>query len=157
MTKSRTLPRLLLLAVVWPAPAFAQSMPESDPAPAAALAPPPGTEADPTIVTADEAMAMSRRQVRDMVARTCPPGAADSDVVVCGRREGVSRYRLPLPIAAAPGSRERAGGEQLAAMAAGSERCSAVGRDQQCGGGFDVIGIGFAVVRGIARALANRD
>ena len=42
-------------------------------------------------------------------------------------------------------------------MDAGSERCSAVGRDQQCGGGFDMIGIGFAIVRGIAQALVNRD
>ena len=148
MTKSRTLPALLLLAAALPAAAFAQGDP---------LLPQAGTESEPTIVTADEALAMSRAQLRDAVARGCPPGTPDSDVVVCGRREGMSRYRLPLPSAPVPGSREQAGGEQLAAMAAGSERCSAVGRDQQCGGGFDIIGIGFAVVRGIAQALANRD
>jgi hypothetical protein len=157
MTKSRTLPALLLLAMAWPAATFGQAEAVPDPAHEAPAPPQPGTEAAPTLVTADEAVAMSRRQVSDMVARTCPPGATDSDVVVCGRRAGVSLYRLPLPVAPAPGTGERAGGEQLARMDAGSERCSAVGRDQQCGGGFDMIGIGFAIVRGIAQALANRD
>ncbi|MEA3012497.1 MAG: hypothetical protein QOD42_1042 [Sphingomonadales bacterium] len=157
MTKSRTLPALLLLALAGPAASFGQSISTSDPAHEAAAPPQPGTDAAPTIVTADEAVAMSRRQVSDMVARACPPGAEDSDVVVCGRRAAQSPYRLPLPVAPTPGTGERAGGEQLAAMEAGSTRCSAVGRDQQCGGGFDVIGIGFAIVRGIAQALINRD
>jgi hypothetical protein len=157
MTKSRTLPALLLLAIAWPAAAFGQTLPVADPAHEASPPPQPGTEAAPTIVTADEAVAMSRRQVSDMVGQACPPGATDSDVVVCGRRAGVSPYRLPLPVAPTPGTGERAGGEQLAQMDAGSTRCSAVGRDQQCGGGFDIFGIGFAIVRGIAQALANRD
>jgi hypothetical protein len=156
MTKSRTLPALLL-AMAWPAAAFGQSTPLPDPAHEAPAPPQPGTEAAPTIVTADEAVAMGRRQVSEMVAQACPSGTTDSDVVVCGRRAGVSRYRLPLPVAPTPGTGERAGGEQLAAMEAGGTRCSAVGRDQQCGGGLDIFGIGFAVVRGIAQALANRD
>lgn len=155
MTKSRTLPALLLLAMAWPAAAAGQTVPAPDPAYEAL--PQPGTEAAPTIVTADEAVAMSRRQVSDMVARTCPPGAADSDVVVCGRRAARSPYRLPLPVAPTPGTGERAGGEQLAAMDAGGTLCSAVGRDQRCGGGFDIFGIGFAIIRGVAQALANRD
>jgi hypothetical protein len=155
MTKSRTLPALLLLAIAWPAASFAQAMPVADPVQEAL--PQPGTEAAPTIVTADEAMAMGRRQVTELVARTCPPGAADSDVVVCGRRAVRSPYRLPLPVAPTPGTGERAGGEQLAAMNAGGTLCSAVGRDQRCGGGFDIFGIGFAIVRGVAQALANRD
>ncbi len=158
MTKSRTLPALLLLAMAWPAAAFGQSQALYDPAYREAPAPLPGSDAVPTIVTADEAVAMGRRQVSDLVGRGCPPGTTDSEVIVCGRRrEGVSRYRLPLPIAPVPGTGEQAGGEQLAAMDAGSGRCSAVGRDQQCGGGFDMIGIGFAIARGIAQALANRD
>jgi len=157
MTKSRTLPALLLLASAWPAAAFGQAGAVSDPVEATAPPPDPGTEAAPTIVTADEAVAMSRRQLREMVARVCPPGTTDSDVVVCGRRASVSPYRLPLPVAPARGTGEQAGGAQRAAMNAGSGRCSAVGRDQQCGGGFDVIGIGFTIVRGIAQALANRD
>lgn len=157
MTKSRTLPALLLLAMAWPAPALAQSPPLPDPANEAPPPPQPGTDAAPTIVTADEAVAMSRRQVSEIVAQVCPPGTTDSDVVVCGRRAGMSPYRLPLPVAPTPGTGEQAGGEQLAAMDAGSTRCSAVGRDQQCGGGFDIFGIGFAIVRGIAQALINRD
>jgi len=157
MTKSRTLPALLLLAMAWPAPAFAQTMPLPDPAHEEPAPPQPGTDAAPTIVTADEAVAMGRRQVTEMVAQACPPGATDNDVVVCGRRAARSPYRLPLPSAPVPGTGERAGGEQLAAMDAGSTRCSAVGRDQQCGGGFDIFGIGFAIARGVAQALANRD
>lgn len=157
MTKSRTSPALLLLALAGPAAAFGQSASLPDPAHEEAPPPQPGTDAAPTIVTADEAVAMSRRQVREMVARVCPPGATDNDVVVCGRRAGISPYRLPLPVAPTPGTGERAGGAQRAAMEAGGTYCSAVGRDQQCGGGFDVIGIGFAIVRGIAQALINRD
>ncbi|HEV7658795.1 MAG TPA: hypothetical protein VGO55_03005 [Allosphingosinicella sp.] len=157
MTKSRTLPGLLLLGIAGPAASFGQSISTPDPAHEEAAPPQPGTDAAPTIVTADEAVAMSRRQVSDMVARTCPPGAEDSDVVVCGRRAARSPYRLPLPVAPTPGTGERAGGAQRAAMEAGDTYCSAVGRDQQCGGGFDMIGIGFAIVRGIAQALINRD
>jgi hypothetical protein len=157
MTKSRTLPALLLLALAGPAAALGQSIAAPDPAHEEAPPPQPGTDAAPTIVTADEAVAMSRRQVSDMVARTCPPGAQDSDVVVCGRRAGLSPYRLPLPSAPVRGTGERAGGAQLAEIDAGGTYCSAVGRDQQCGGGFDMIGIGFAIVRGIAQALLNRD
>jgi hypothetical protein len=157
MTKSRTLPALLLLASVGPGAAFGQSVAAPDPAHEEAPLPQPGTDAAPTIVTADEAVAMSRRQVSEMVAQVCPAGATDNDVVVCGRRPGISRYRLPLPVAPTPGTSERAGGEQLAAMEAGGTGCSAVGRDQQCGGGFDLLGIGFTIVSGIARALANRD
>lgn len=153
MTKSRTLPALLILAMAWPAAAYGQG----DPAHEGPAAPQPGTIAAPTIVTADEAMAMNRAQVRDVVARRCPEGALDDEIVVCGRREGPSPYRLPLPTVPVPGSTERAGGAQLAAMDAGSTRCSTVGRAQQCGGGLDLIGIGFTIVRGIAQALANRD
>jgi len=153
MTKSRTLPGLIALAacLAWPAAAAVQNEAAVDPALQS------GTGAAPTIVTADEALAMSRTQVRDLVASGCPPGTLDSDVVVCGRRGGVSRYRLPLPTPVVPGTGEQAGGEQLAAMDAGSARCSAVGRDQQCGGGFDIFAIGFVIVRGLVQALANRD
>ena len=51
----------------------------------------------------------------------------------------------------------RAGDAQLYAMEANNQRCSPVGRDQVCGGGLDVIGIGLAIMRGIAQAVANRD
>ena len=151
---SRTLPALFLLVLVLPLPAIAQTgLPQDQP-----LLPQPGTPEAPTIVTADEAIAMDRARVRDVVEADCPPGQLDEEVIVCGRRPGYQRYRVPM---AGPdisqGTRERAGDAQLYAMDAGGTRCSAVGRDQQCGGGLDVIGIGFAIVRGLTQALANRD
>ena len=151
---SRTLPALFLLVLVLPLPATAQTgLPQDQP-----LLPQPGTPEAPTIVTADEAIAMDRARVRDVVEADCPPGQLDEEVIVCGRRPGYQRYRVPISGPdISQGTRERAGDAQLYAMDAGGTRCSAVGRDQQCGGGLDVIGIGFAIVRGPTQALANRD
>ena len=122
-------PALLLVAAAWPA--------------AAAQGP-------------AEAAARQQAQVRELVAQSCPPGAGN-EVVVCGRREPVQRYRAPLPELAATRTPERAGEEQLAAMAADAGRCSPAIRDQQCGGGLDMIGIGFTIARAVVQALANRD
>lgn len=154
MTKSRRLPALILLILVVPAPAAAQtSLPEET-----APLPEPGTAESPTIVTADEAIAMGRAQIRDMISIDCPPGRAGEEVVVCGRRQNPSRYRLPLARAElGRGTGVRAGDAQLHAMEANDQRCTPIGRDNGCGDGIDVIGIGFAIVRGIAQALANRD
>jgi len=151
---SRTLPALFLLVVTGPFPAAAQTGLPQDPRPL----PQPGTAEAPTLVTADEAIAMDRARVRGILDRECPPGLLDEDVVVCGRRPGYQRYRVPMTGPdISRGTRARAGDAQLHALDAGRTGCSAVGRDQQCGGGLDVIGIGFALVRGIAQALANRD
>ena len=153
MTKSRTLPALFLRVAAGPLPALAQTgFPPDEP-----QLPLPGSPDQPTLVTADEAIAMDRARVRDVLDTECPAGL-DDEVVVCARRPGYQRYRVPMSGPdVSRGTRERAADAQLYAMGAGSERCSAVGRDQQCGGGLDIIGIGFAVVRGIAQALANRD
>jgi hypothetical protein len=96
---------------------------------------------------ADLAIDAQRRMVREMVSDRCPPRANPDDILVCGRRSAIEAYRLPLPVAQHPGLRERAGGEQLAAMEAGGSRCSTVGRDQLCGGGLDVLAIAFTAVR----------
>lgn len=137
MTKSRTaLMSLVPLLAAWPGAAAAQAV---------------------TAVTAEEAIARQQAMVRDVVERRCAAGAESGDIVVCGRREPIQRYRVPLPVQPAPGVHGRAGGEQLAAMDAGNGRCSTVGRDQQCGGGLDVIGIGFTIARAVVKALANRD
>ena len=154
MVKSRTLPTVFLLVVTGTVPAAAQTGLLSDAPPL----PQPGTPEQPAIVTADEAIAMDRARVHAIIDRDCPPGLLDEEVVVCGRRPGIQRYRVPM---AGPdfsqGTHIRAGDAQLHAMAANDQDCSPVGRDQMCGGGIDLIGIGFAVVRGIAQALANRD
>ena len=134
MTKSRTaLIALVPLLAAWPGAATAQA------------------------VTAEEAIAQQQAQVRGVVERRCPAGAGGEDIVVCGRPERVQRYRVPLPAPETAGIHARAGGEQLAAMDGGDDRCSTVGRDQQCGGGLDMIGIGFTIARAVVQALANRD
>jgi hypothetical protein len=143
MAKSRRLPALFLLVAADPLPAAAQPPPTPDP---------------PTIVTADEAIALDRARMRDFVAIDCPPGREGEEVIVCGRRAGFPRYRVPMADPdIGPRGRNRAAAAQLEAMAANDQSCSPVGRDNGCGGGLDVIGIGFAILRGIAQALANRD
>jgi hypothetical protein len=90
MTKSRTLPALFL-AVLQPLPLTAQTgLPDDRPA-----LPQPGTAAAPTIVTADEAIAMGRARVHEILDTECPPGLSD-EVVVCGRRLAFQRYRVPM-------------------------------------------------------------
>jgi len=154
MTMSRTLPALILLVVTGPLPAVAQTGFPTDNPPL----PQPGTPDQPTLVTADEAIAMNRVRVRSLLETECPPGQLDEEVIVCGRRPGFQRYRVPMTGPdVSRGTRERAADAQLYAMGAGSERCSAVGRDQMCGGGLDILGIGATIVRGIVQALANRD
>ena len=154
MTKSRTLPALVLLVLAGPLPAMAGTAVFQDASPP----PQPGTADQPTIVTADEAIAMDRVRLRTVLDTECPPGQLDEEIVVCGRRQGFQRYRVPTTgLDTSEGTRQRAGDAQLHAMEAGSTRCSAVGRDQECGGGLDIIAIGFTIVRGIAQALMNRD
>ncbi len=142
---SRTLPALLLLTLVIPAPALGQ-------------APVPGPSGSPRTVTAEEAIEIDRARLRNVLETDCPPITLDDEVVVCGRRPDYRRFRVPMSGAdVSAGTRERSADAQRYALEAGGTRCSAVGRDQICGGGLDVIGIGFAIVRGIAQALANRD
>jgi hypothetical protein len=64
------------------APAAAQSGFPGDAPPL----PQPGTADAPTIVTADEAMAMGRAQLRDVLSIDCPRGREGEEVIVCGRR-----------------------------------------------------------------------
>ena len=90
MTKSRTLPALILLVLTGPLPAVAQTAFADEPP-----LPQPATPEQLTIVTADEAIALDRVRMRDVVNTECPPGQLDDDVVVCGRRPGFQRYRVP--------------------------------------------------------------
>ncbi len=86
----------------------------------------------------------------------CPTRSADDEIVVCGTRDDDARYRVE-PSRLPPSAANRAGGEQMSALNAGSGRCSTTGPHVQCAGGLDVLGIIFGVARAIARARANRD
>ena len=99
-----------------------------------------------------------REALRTALRIACPPPEEEGEIVVCGTREERDRrHRLPPSPGAYPAAADRAGGEQRAALAIDSGRCTAVGRDQQCNRGLDMIGIGFAIARAVAQAIANRD
>jgi hypothetical protein len=107
--------------------------------------------------TADQLIAEQREALRGALRIDCPPGADEAEIVVCGWRDRGSRqHRLP-PVATRPGAADRAGGEQRAALANATDTCTPVGRDQQCNGGLDLIGIGFTIARALAQALVNDD
>ena len=91
--------------------------------------------------------------VRDLVRRQCAPGG--DEITVCGRRERAERYRLPFPAAPAPSVHDQAGGEQRAALAIDTGRCTAVGRDQDCGH-VDFLGMGLMIVREVIAGLERR-
>lgn len=121
---------------------------------AALVAAPAGAQSDEV----DRAIAGQRAGLRAAMRLDCPPAGDDSEIVVCGSRaEDDRRHRLPLAGRPPPGAADRAGGEQRAAMAIDTSRCTAVGRDQQCTSGLDVIGIGFTIARAVGQALLNRD
>ena len=86
--------------------------------------------------------------------RECPRSEGD-EIFVCRSRDD-ERYRVP-PSQPVAGAASRAGGEQMAALAANPGACSTVGPHVRCAGGLDVFGIAFTLVRAIARARANRD
>ena len=118
-------------------------------APFAVYAAPAGAQSDPVDA--------QRQEVRQAIAPECERSTVEV-LVVCGRTEEQQeaesrRYR----VAATPIRRETAGNAQRDAMAANDQRCTPVGRAQQCSGGLDVIGIGFMVARAIATAAARRD
>jgi hypothetical protein len=91
--------------------------------------------------------------VHDLIQRQCPAGG--DEITVCGRRERPERYRLPLPVAAAPSRHDQAGGEQRTALAIDTSRCTTVGRDQNCGS-VDFLGMGIMIVREIIAGIERR-
>lgn len=109
----------------------------------------PALSADP--------VAAQQAELRAVLRPRCLAPGEDEEIVVCGQRDD-DRYRVPPPLV--PGVRPagaRAGGEQRAAMAANDQSCTPIGRDQQCNGGLNVIGIGLTIARAIGQAIANRD
>lgn len=131
MTKSRM--AIVALVAIWSLPVSAQS----------------------NVVEAR--IAAQRSALREAMRLDCPPTGDEAEIVVCGRRDEDRRFRVEPALSASPRGADRAGGEQRAALAIDSSRCTAVGRDQQCTAGVDVIGIGIAVARAIGRALADGD
>ena len=111
----------------------------------------------PAFAQPGDPVAAQQAELRTILRPQCPPPGEEEEIVVCGRRDD-DRYRLPPQLI--PGSTPagaRAGGEQRAAMAVNDQRCSPVGRDQQCNGGLNVIGIAATIARAIGQAIANRD
>jgi len=106
--------------------------------------------------TADQAIAAQRSGLREALRLDCPPAEGD-EIVVCGSRQEEDRRQRLAPLSGAGGAGGRAGGEQRAALAIDSGSCTTVGRDQQCTSGLDMVGIGFAIARAVAQAIANRD
>ena len=131
MAKSRTAPFLIFLLA--PVPAAAQT------------------------ASPEELVEAQRSRLRETVRIDCPPSSDEEEIVVCGSR-GEDRHRLPLPVGPDPHlPANRAGGEQRAALAIDTSRCSTVGPNQQCTQGLDLLGIAFTAARAVAQALINRD
>jgi len=97
-----------------------------------------------------------RRELRTSLNPGCPANINPDEIVVCGTRND-ERHRVPpqeVPGAIANG--DRAAGAQRAALGADDQRCTAVGRAQQCNGGLNMIAIGETLVRAID-AIADPD
>lgn len=133
MTKSRPTPLLWL-------------------APALMLAGPAAAQSD----MATDLVEAQRTELRATMRPGCAPSGNDADIVVCARRDD-DRYRVPAgPVAEGSSRAERAGGAQLAAMAANdADRCSPVGRHQQCGH-VDFLGMGLMIVREVIAGIERR-
>jgi hypothetical protein len=131
MTKSRkALPLLALLAAT---PAIAQP------------------------IDAARLVEAQRESLRESMRLDCPAVGETDEIIVCGSREEDRSQRLPLAVLREPRAADRAAGEQRAALDIDSSRCTAVGRAQQCNGGLDMIGIGFAIARALGAAIAEPD
>jgi hypothetical protein len=136
MTKSRIAPAALVLML-------------SGPAPAASIASPrPGIE---------QMIENQRRELRDAMRIDCPQARDEEEIVVCGRQQENDRHRLPIPVARAAGVADQAGGEQRAALAADTSRCTAVGPNQQCTRGLDMMAIGAFAFRVARRLIEGRE
>ena len=118
---------------------------------AAALVCAPASAAPP--LSAEEALAHQQSSLRSGLGLDCDRGAAE--IVVCGR-QGPDPNRLPLPVAPEPGARRS--GEPVdpsETLALSAEKCTAVGRDQQCSGGIPILGIALMIVQTVVKAAVK--
>lgn len=104
--------------------------------------------------TAEEALARYKATFAPAGARGCAAPGADGEIVVCGRRTETSP-RLPLPMEPATGARVTDGAPRASAERgeAGTERCSTVGPNQQCGGGLPIFGIAATIAKVVAQTV----
>ena len=97
-------------------------------------------------ITADQAMANFRNSI-DTPVRRCPGPGSGEEVIVCAQRPEENRFRVPLYAAPDESPAARAGGEQRAALEQNDQRCTPIGRMQQCGGGLPIAAIAAYVIR----------
>lgn len=88
------------------------------------------------VVSAEQAIETHRRSFQPVELLDCPPSVGE-EIVVCAKRSARSE-RLPLPIEPVAG--ERIAGEMPRATSAAEPSCSAVGRDNGCGGTIPILG-----------------
>ena len=114
-----------------------------------ALALPAPLEAAPQFVTAEEALEIHREALDPAVAaETCPDGAGEEEIVVCGRR-GTSPYRYTGPVQRKPGAPETLPGEMARAPTSVGGCISRCYQPVM----VDVIGAGIAIAKGIGKLL----
>lgn len=120
---------------------------------AAALASASATAAPP--LSAEEALARQQSSLRSGLGLDCDRDAAE--IVVCGR-QGPDPNRLPLPVPPEPGARRS--GEPVdpsETLALSAEKCTTVGRNQQCSGGIPILGIAAMIVQTVVKAALKDD
>jgi hypothetical protein len=134
MTKSRSGALWLFPSIALAAPVAAQDSPEP----------------------AEDMIAAQRTELRAMLRPGCVAADNPDEIVVCATRDD-RQYRVPpSPVVSGARTTETAGGAQLSAMEVNTaDRCSAVGRAQQCGY-VDFLGMGVMIVTRLVEGIAAR-
>lgn len=117
----------------------------------------PASPAGAQTLTAEEAEDNYHRTFSIVEAS---PGCGDDEgaIVVCARRDD-QRHRLPLPAEPTPGGRLRGDVPNASAErgGAGTERCTPVGANQQCGGGLPIIPMAVTAVKAVVKLIEGDD
>lgn len=119
---------------------------------AATLAPASASAAPPPL-SAEEALERQISSLRSGLGLGCDRDSVD--IVVCAR-QGPDPDRLPLPVSPEPGARRS--GEAIdpsETLALSAEKCTAVGPNQQCGGGLPILGIAAMIVQTVVKAAVK--
>ena len=105
---------------------------------------------------AEDMIAAQRAELRATLRPGCVAAGNPDEIVVCATRDD-RQYRVPpSPAVAGERTAETAGGAQLSAMEVNTaDRCSTVGRAQQCGY-VDFLGMGVMIVTRLIEGIADR-